>query len=156
MLIKPLSDLHPREKGRIVKINRRGKVNRRLLEMGLVPGTMIEVRRIAPLGDPVLIRIKGYDLALRKEEIQNIQVELVLMPLTMAAAGQKVIVEALKAGWGLQRRLTSMGIFPGTEINVISTGRPGQMVIEINGSSLGLGQGIAQKIMVVSSGDTQQ
>ena len=77
------------------------------------------------------------------------------MSLTMASAGQTVIVEALKAGWGLQRRLTSMGINPGTEMTVISAGRPGQMVIEVNGSRLGLGQGIAHKIMVLSYGETQ-
>ena len=76
MVIKPLSELGSQEKGRIVKVSGRRGIRRRLLDMGVVSGAMVEVQRIAPLGDPVEIRVKGYDLALRKEEAANIQVEL--------------------------------------------------------------------------------
>ena len=76
MVIKPLSELEPQEKGRIVKVGGRGGIRRRLLDMGVVTGAMVEVQRVAPLGDPVEIRVKGYDLALRREEATNIQVEL--------------------------------------------------------------------------------
>lgn len=76
MVIKPLSELEPREKGRIIKVGGRRGIRRRLLDMGIVSGAMVEVQRVAPLGDPVEIRVKGYDLALRKEEAANIQIEI--------------------------------------------------------------------------------
>jgi ferrous iron transport protein A len=76
MVIKPLSELEPREMGRIVKVGGRRGIRRRLLDMGVVSGAVVEVQRVAPLGDPVEIRVKGYDLALRLEEAANIQVEL--------------------------------------------------------------------------------
>jgi len=76
MVIKPLSELEPQEKGRIVKVGGKRGIRRRLLDMGVVSGATVEVQRVAPLGDPVEIRVKGYDLALRKEEAANIQVEL--------------------------------------------------------------------------------
>jgi ferrous iron transport protein A len=77
MAIKTLSELEPQEKGRIIKVGGRRGIRRRLLDMGVVAGVEVEVQRVAPLGDPVEIRVKGYDLALRLEEARNIQVEMV-------------------------------------------------------------------------------
>jgi ferrous iron transport protein A len=76
MATKPLSELKPREKGRIVKVGGKGGVYRRILDMGVVSGTQIEVLRVAPLGDPVEVKLKGYNLTLRKAEAANIQVEV--------------------------------------------------------------------------------
>jgi len=76
MSVKPLSELKPQEKGRIVKVGGWGRIRRRLFDMGVVAGAEVEVLRVAPLGDPVEIKVKGYDLALRKKEAGNIQVEL--------------------------------------------------------------------------------
>ena len=73
---KPLSELKPREKGMIIKVAGRGRIHRRLLDMGLVSGSEVNVVRVAPLGDPMQVRIKGYNLTLRKEEAANIQVEV--------------------------------------------------------------------------------
>jgi len=81
MVIKTLSELEPKEKGRIVKVGGRRGIRRRLLDMGVVAGAEVQVQRVAPLGDPVEIRVKGYDLALRKEEARSIQVELVEVAL---------------------------------------------------------------------------
>jgi ferrous iron transport protein A len=75
MVIKTLDELEPQEKGRIVKVGGGRGVHRRLLDMGVVAGAEVEVQRVAPLGDPVEIRVKGYDLALRREEARSIQVE---------------------------------------------------------------------------------
>lgn len=72
---KGLHELRPGEKGTIVKIGGVGGVHRRLLDMGLVSGSEVEVERVAPLGDPIEVRIKGYHLSLRKEEASDIQVE---------------------------------------------------------------------------------
>ncbi len=73
--IKKLRDLKPGEKGKITKISGSGPVHRRILDMGVVKGAEIEVERVAPLGDPVEIKIKGYHLSLRKEEASNVYVE---------------------------------------------------------------------------------
>lgn len=73
---KRLHELRPGEKGTIVKIGGVGGVHRRLLDMGLVSGSEVEVERVAPLGDPIEVRIKGYHLSLRKEEASDIQVEI--------------------------------------------------------------------------------
>ena len=76
MPVKILSELKPKEKGKIVKVGGKGKVHRRILDMGVVSGTPVEVQRVAPLGDPIEIRVKGYNLTLRKEEAKNILVEV--------------------------------------------------------------------------------
>ena len=157
MAIISLSQLEPQEKGRIVKVGGGSSIRRRLLDMGVVAGAEVEVQRIAPLGDPVEIRVKGYDLALRKEEAADIQVEIKylrsqMMPLSMAAPGEEIEMAAVRAGWGLQRRLADMGLIPGTRVRVISSGRPGPVVLDIRGSRLALGHGVAHRIMVVAGG----
>jgi ferrous iron transport protein A len=75
MSFKVLSDLKKGEKGKIVKIKGNSNIHRRLMDMGLVAGSDIEMQRVAPLGDPVEIKIKGYNLTLRKEEATCIQIE---------------------------------------------------------------------------------
>lgn len=72
-----LNKLTKGRSGIIVKMNATGEIKRRLLDMGLVKGTSIKVERIAPLGDPIEIKLKGYSLSLRKEEAKNIEVEVV-------------------------------------------------------------------------------
>ncbi len=70
-----LSDLKVGESGVIVKITVAGLTRQRFLEMGLVRGERIEVKRVAPLGDPVEYAIKDYHLALRKREAECVLVE---------------------------------------------------------------------------------
>ena len=77
MAIKPLSELERGERGKIVKVGGKGGVHRRLLDMGMVSGSEVEMQRVAPLGDPIEIKVKGYNLSLRKEEAASIQVEVV-------------------------------------------------------------------------------
>jgi len=148
MMLKSLREMEPREKGIIIKVSGGKDIRRRLLDMGVVNGAEVEMQRVAPLGDPVEIRIKGYDLALRREEAANIQVEITRGMLSRVKAGETVTVIALGAGWGLQRRLADMGLTPGVRIKVISSGRPGQVVIEVRGSRMALGHGVAAKILV--------
>jgi Fe2+ transport system protein FeoA len=76
MSVKMLNELKRGEKGKIVKISGKGSVHRRLLDMGLISGSDIEMQRVAPLGDPIEIKVKGYNLSLRKEEAASIQVEV--------------------------------------------------------------------------------
>lgn len=70
------------------------------------------------------------------------------MPLSMAQSGESVQVAAIRAGWGLQRRLADMGLTPGVRVKVINSGGRGPVVLDIRGSRLALGHGIAHKIMV--------
>jgi DtxR family transcriptional regulator, Mn-dependent transcriptional regulator len=70
-----LGSLKPGDKATIVKITSQGSIRRRLLDMGATKGTVVEIERIAPLGDPIDVKIKGYHLSLRKEEAEHIQVQ---------------------------------------------------------------------------------
>ncbi|MFW6303384.1 MAG: DtxR family transcriptional regulator [Candidatus Sumerlaeota bacterium] len=70
-----LKDMRSGEKGRIAKVGGRNRANRRIAEMGIGAGAVIEVERVAPLGDPMEVKIKGYHLSLRKEEAAQIMVD---------------------------------------------------------------------------------
>ena len=72
-----------------------------------------------------------------------------MMPLSMASPGETVRVTAVRAGWGLQRRLADLGLTPGVRVRVISSGRPGPVVLDVRGSRLALGHGVAHKIMAI-------
>ena len=75
------------------------------------------------------------------------------MFLSMASPGETVKVIAVRSGWGLQRRLADLGLTPGVKVRVISSGRPGPVVLDVRGSKLALGQGVAHKIMVSTGGE---
>ncbi|NWG06028.1 MAG: ferrous iron transport protein A [Chloroflexi bacterium] len=68
--------LRPGQRATITKINGAGALRRRFVEMGIVKGETILIERHAPLGDPIEYFIKGYHLALRKEEAAHIEVTL--------------------------------------------------------------------------------
>ncbi len=76
-MIKLLSELKPKDRGEIVKVKGAGSVHRRILDMGVITGAVIEVQKVAPLGDPIEVKIKGYNLSLRKSEAKNIEVKVV-------------------------------------------------------------------------------
>ena len=59
---------------RIVRINGTGPVKRRIMDMGLTKGTEVAVRKIAPLGDPIELTVRGYELSIRKDEAAAIEV----------------------------------------------------------------------------------
>jgi Fe2+ transport system protein FeoA len=69
-----LDRMKPGDKATIAKVSGTGGVRRRLLDMGATAGTLVEVERVAPLGDPIGVKIKGYHLTLRKEEAERIAV----------------------------------------------------------------------------------
>jgi len=69
-----LDQLRAGQKAKIVRVGRGGAVGRRIVDMGVVRGTPVEVMRVAPLGDPIEIKVKGYNLSLRKEEAAAITV----------------------------------------------------------------------------------
>ena len=72
---RTLQELSPGESGMIVSVgNQSGAVKRRLVDMGLTPGTVVKVTKIAPLGDPLEVSLRGYELSLRKEDAGQIQI----------------------------------------------------------------------------------
>ena len=60
---------------KVVKIHGEGAVKRRIMDMGITKGVEIFVRKVAPLGDPVEITVRGYELSLRKADAESIEVE---------------------------------------------------------------------------------
>ncbi len=75
-MIKLLSDFAVGEGGKIVRVNGEGRVRRRLFDMGVTPLAEVRMRKKAPLGDPIEVTIRGYELTLRKEEAACVEVEL--------------------------------------------------------------------------------
>lgn len=67
-----LDQLKVGQAGRIQQVGGQGALRRRLLDMGLTPGTQIMVRKVAPLGDPMELHLRGYELTLRLEDARNI------------------------------------------------------------------------------------
>ena len=70
-----LRQLGPVQSGMIVSVaNQFGAVKRRLVDMGLTPGTVVTVRKIAPLGDPIEVTLRGYELSLRRDDAEQIEI----------------------------------------------------------------------------------
>lgn len=62
-------------KAKVVRIHGEGAVKRRIMDMGITKGVEITVRKVAPLGDPIEITVRGYELSIRKADAENIEVE---------------------------------------------------------------------------------
>ena len=73
--MKLLSQLSIGESAIVVAVNGEGAVRRRLFDMGITPGAEVYLRKKAPLGDPIEISLRGYELTLRKTEASNVQVQ---------------------------------------------------------------------------------
>lgn len=74
-MAQTLAEIEPGKRVRVVALSGDGDIRKRITEMGLTKGAMVEVERVAPLGDPMDIKIRGYRLSLRKEEAARIEVE---------------------------------------------------------------------------------
>ena len=74
-MIKQLNELVVGESCVVKKVGGEGKLRRRIFDLGVTPGAQIYVRKVAPLGDPVEITIRGYELSLRKDEAKLITVD---------------------------------------------------------------------------------
>lgn len=73
--MRTMRDTNPGETVRVVKVHGEGALRRRLLDMGITKGTTINVLKTAPLGDPIEVTVRGYELSLRKAEGEIIEVE---------------------------------------------------------------------------------
>ena len=75
-MTKLLSEFKIGEIGVIVSVNGAGKVRRRLFDMGVTPGASVMLKKKAPLGDPLEVTIRGYELTLRKDEAELIMLDM--------------------------------------------------------------------------------
>ena len=73
--MKTLKDVKVKDTVKVVKIHGAGAIKRRIMDMGLTKGTEIYVRKVAPLGDPFEITVRGYELSIRKMDAEMIEVE---------------------------------------------------------------------------------
>ena len=73
--MKTLKDIRVGDTVSVKKLHGEGAVKRRIMDMGITKGVEVYVRKVAPLGDPVEINVRGYELSLRKADAQRIEVE---------------------------------------------------------------------------------
>ncbi len=73
--MKTLREVAVGQTVKVTKLTGAGPVKRRIMDMGITKGVEIYVRKVAPLGDPVEVTVRGYELSLRKEDAQMIEVE---------------------------------------------------------------------------------
>ena len=73
--MKTLKETSVGETVKVVKLNGSGPVKRRIMDMGMTKGVDVFVRKVAPLGDPVEVTVRGYELSLRKADAEMIEVE---------------------------------------------------------------------------------
>lgn len=72
--MKTLSELKVGETGRVAHLTGEGAVKRRIMDMGLTKGVEVTVRKVAPLGDPIEITVRGYELSIRKDEAAKVEI----------------------------------------------------------------------------------
>ena len=73
--MKTLKDVKVKDTVKVVKIHGAGAIKRRIMDMGITKGTEIYVRKVAPLGDPFEITVRGYELSIRKMDAEMIEAE---------------------------------------------------------------------------------
>ena len=73
--MRTLKDARIGETVRVTKVGGEGAIKRRIMDMGITKGVSIKIMKVAPLGDPIEITVRGYELTLRKADCQNIEVE---------------------------------------------------------------------------------
>ena len=73
--MKTLREVKSGETVTVVKLNGGGAVKRRIMDMGITKGCSVYIRKVAPLGDPVEVTVRGYELSVRKEDAQMVEVE---------------------------------------------------------------------------------
>lgn len=74
-MMKTLKEVGCGQTATVKRLNGEGPVKRRIMDMGITKGTAVYVRKVAPLGDPIEVRVRGHELSLRKRDAEMIEVE---------------------------------------------------------------------------------
>lgn len=77
LTMSTLKDVRVGDSAIVTKINGEGPLRRRIMDMGVTKGTTIRVRKVAPLGDPIEVSVRGYELSLRKQDADMIDVDYI-------------------------------------------------------------------------------
>ena len=72
--MKTLKDVKVGKTAKVIKLNGEGAIKRRIMDMGITKNTEVYVRKVAPLGDPIEINLRGYELSLRKADAEMIEI----------------------------------------------------------------------------------
>jgi ferrous iron transport protein A len=168
MSVVTLDQMVPGESGKITRVRGKGPIQRRLVDMGITSGAVIDVVKPSPLGDPVEYRLRGYYLTLRRAEAKSIEVELInrkvihrrkgqhlsgaALPLGLCKSGQNVEISWTRGGRGMRKKLQDMGLIPGSVLSVLQNDFPGPLIISLSdGTRLVIGKRLAMHILVKSS-----
>ena len=73
--MKTLKDVKVGETVTVVKLHGEGPVKRRIMDMGITKGVEVQIRKVAPLGDPIEVNVRGYELSIRKADAEMIEIE---------------------------------------------------------------------------------
>ncbi len=73
--MKTLREINVGETVKVVKLHGEGAVKRRIMDMGLTKGVEVHIRKVAPLGDPVEVTVRGYELSIRKADAEMVEVQ---------------------------------------------------------------------------------
>jgi len=73
--MRTLKELKTGESAKVIKLHGEGAVKRRIMDMGITKGVEVYVRKLAPLGDPIELTVRGYELSIRKADAENIEIE---------------------------------------------------------------------------------
>ena len=73
--MKTLKELRPGQRAKVIKLHGEGALRRRIMDMGITKGVEVRICKVAPLGDPLEITVRGYELSLRKADAEMIEIE---------------------------------------------------------------------------------
>ena len=73
--MRTIGDMKVGETAKVARLNGEGAVKRRIMDMGITKGVQVTVRKVAPLGDPIELTVRGYELSIRKDEAVKVEVE---------------------------------------------------------------------------------
>jgi ferrous iron transport protein A len=121
----------------------------RLAQMGVLPGMEITIVRTGPLGNPVELAIPGgQSIALRKEETEALDCELLQLPLSATRPGSTIYeIESLRGSRRHRQKLAATGLRPGIRLRV-EAARPYRLHLLDNGRQVRLGQGEAEQLIL--------
>jgi len=132
----------------VIKLNLPPSVESKILSLGFVPGTRVEVVKGAPLGDPKIYRIMGKAVTLRKEEADGIEVVPIesIIPLSFAKPGEVYRIVRFDGGGMFLMKMKNLGINIGSKVRIVSHSQG--ISLEVNGNVVRIGHGMAKRIFV--------
>ncbi len=141
--------LQPNTVCRIISLGVNPKVSKRLAQMGILPGMEVTIVRVGPLGDPLELAVaQGQNIALRTEEVESLDCEVIALPLTAANPGGVTYrVRELQGGIGFQRKMADRGLAVGTKLR-LQEAYPYRLYLLPDGHFATIGHGEAEKLLL--------